>query len=188
MYEGNNPTALTSREWLVNALLTLMETKPYSKITVKDICQKADLSRQTFYNFFDAKDDIILFCIKRCYLEMMEGLKSRSPLLISDITEELAKTFRKNQNMMQLIISQNLEPLLEYELASVIQIFAEQVNPEVTDHYYKYGTAFLTGAIAHTVIYWLKDSNPISSKQLSELLTDILSGNYYRIKSDTIDF
>lgn len=182
MYEGNNPTALNSREWLVNALLTLMETKPYSKITVKDICQKADLSRQTFYNFFETKDDIILFCIKRCYLEMMDGLKSKSPLLLSDITEELIKTFHKNQDLIYLIISQNLEHLLEYELASVIQIFAEQVNPETSNHPYKYGTAFLTGAIAHTVIYWFKDPNPIPAEQLAELLANILSGNYYVIK------
>lgn len=182
MYEGNNPTALNSREWLVNALLTLMETKPYPKITVKDICQKADLSRQTFYNFFETKDDIILFCIKRCYLEMMDSLKSKPSLLLSDITEELVKTFHKNQHLIHLIISQNLEHLLEYELASVIQIFAEQVNPETSNHPYTYGTAFLTGAIAHTVIYWFKDSQPISSEQLAALLTNILSGNYYVIK------
>lgn len=182
MYEGNNPTALNSREWLVNALLALMETKPYPKITVKDICQKADLSRQTFYNFFETKDDIILFCIKRCYLEMMDELKSKSPLSLSDITEELVKTFHKNQNMIHLIISQNLEYLLEFEFASVIQIFAEQVNPEIGGHSYKYGTAFLTGAIAHTIIYWFKDPHPIPSEQLAELLVNILSGNYYVIK------
>lgn len=81
-----------------------------------------------------------------------------------------------------MIISQNLELLLEYELASVIQIFAEQVNPETSNHPYKYGTAFLTGAIAHTVIYWFKDPHPIPSEQLAELLTKILSGNYYVIK------
>lgn len=182
MYEGNNPIALNSREWLVHALLTLMETKPYPKITVKDICQRADLSRQTFYNFFETKDDIILFCIKRCYLEMMDGLKAKSSLSLSDITEELVKTFHKNQAMMQLIILQNLEHLLEYELASVIEIFAEQVNPEINSPSSKYGTAFLTGAIAHTVIYWFKEPHPIPSEQLSELLANILSGNYYVIK------
>lgn len=184
MYEGNNPTALNSREWLVSALLTLMETKPYSKITVKDICQKADLSRQTFYNFFETKDDMILFCIKRCYVEMMNGLKSKSPLLLSDITEELIKTFHNNQNMINLIISQKLEYLLEYELASVIQIFAEQVNPETSNQPSKYGTAFLTGAIAHTIIYWFKDPYPIPSEQLAALLLDILSGNYYVIRDE----
>lgn len=61
MYNGNNPTALNSRDWLVQALLSLMNSMPYSKITVKNICTKADLSRQTFYNFFETKDDIIRF-------------------------------------------------------------------------------------------------------------------------------
>ncbi|MDO4323819.1 MAG: TetR/AcrR family transcriptional regulator [Lachnospiraceae bacterium] len=182
MYEGKNPTALNSQEWLVNALLDLMESKPYSKITVKDICQKADLSRQTFYNFFETKDDIIVFCIQQCYLEMMEGLKTKSPLLLSDITEQLIHTFHSNRRTIHQIISQNLEHLLERELASAIEIFAEQMNPEASAHPYKYGTSFLTGAIAHTVIYWFKDPDPIPAKQLAELLADILSGNYYIIK------
>lgn len=116
---------------------------------------------------------------------MMDGLKSKSPLLLSDITEELIKTFQKNQDMIHLIISQRLEHLLEHELASVIQIFAEQVNPEAGNHPYKYGTAFLTGAIAYTVIYWFKDPEPLSSEQLADLLANILSGNYYVIKEET---
>lgn len=84
--------------------------------------------------------------------------------------------------MIHLFISQNLEYLLEHELASVIQIFAGQVNPETIHHSYKYGTAFLTGAIAHTVLYWFKDPHPLPPKQLAELLGNILSGNYYVIK------
>ena len=183
MYEGNNPTALTSMKWLVNALLSLMETSPYSKITVKDICQKADLSRQTFYNFFETKDDIIRFCIHQCYMEMMEKLQSRSPLLLSDVAEQLITTFHDNRKLMNLIISQNLDHLLEYELSSAIRIFAEQVNPDTSGHTFQYATAFLTGAIAHTVMYWFRDSNPIPSKQLAELLSDILNGNYYQIKN-----
>lgn len=183
MYEGNNPTALNSREWLVNALLSLMEAKPYSLITVKDICQKADLSRQTFYNFFGTKDDIIRFCIQQCYQEMMKQLKSKTTLLLSDITEQLIKTFQHNRHMINLIISQNLDHILEHELALAIELFAEQVNPESGGHPYQYGTAFLTGAIAHTVLYWFKDPDPIPSEQLAGLLADILSGNYYTIKN-----
>lgn len=181
MYEGNNPTALTSRKWLVDALLSLMETLPYSKITVKDICQKADLSRQTFYNFFETKDDMIRFCIHQCYIEMMENLKNKSPLLLSDVTEQLIATFHNNHELMNLIISQNLDYLLENELSIAIEIFAEQVNPETNRPSAKYGTAFLTGAIARTVIYWFRDDNPISEKELSELLSDILTGNYFQI-------
>lgn len=182
MYEGNNPTALNSRDWLIDALLSLMETTPYAKIAVKDICAKADLSRQTFYNFFKSKDDIIRYCIHQCYIEMMEKLNSKPAILLSDITEQLTETFQNNIKLMNLILSHGLDHLLEFELASIIQTFAEQMNPETSDHPSKYGTAFLTGAIAHTIIFWFKDTDPIPAMQLSELLSDILSGHYYQIR------
>lgn len=49
MYIGNNTIALQSREWLVQALISLMQEHPYNKITIKEICTKADLSR-SYYN------------------------------------------------------------------------------------------------------------------------------------------
>lgn len=54
MYNGKNPTAIQSREWLIQTLLSMMNEMPYSKITIKEICHRADLSRQTFYNFFNS--------------------------------------------------------------------------------------------------------------------------------------
>ena len=96
MYDGNNPTALHSVEWLADALLSLMEEQDYSKITVKDICNKADLSRQTFYNFFIGKDDIIRFCIHQCYAEMMTRLAQKTPVKLDDITRQLTETLYRN--------------------------------------------------------------------------------------------
>ena len=183
MYQGNNPTAINSRDWLINALLSLMETRPYSKITVKDICAKADLSRQTFYNFFETKDDIIRYRIHKCYDEMMEELNQRPALLLSDITEQLTKTFLTNGKLINLILSQNLDHLLEFELASIMNSFAARMNPESSGHPAEYGTAFLAGAIAHVIIFWFKDAQPVPAAQLADLLSDILTGNYYQIKT-----
>ncbi len=181
MYEGNNPIALASREWLINALLSLMEHKPYSKITIQDICTAADLSRQTFYNFFETKDDIIRFCLHRCYTEMMKKTAPKSPLLLSDIIRQLTETFQQNQRLMNLVISHNLEHFLEVELVSSILSFAEQISPESNPQWNRYSISFLTGAIAHTIICWASDSNPLSFEELNKLLCKILSGNYYQI-------
>ncbi|MBR5520720.1 MAG: TetR/AcrR family transcriptional regulator [Oscillospiraceae bacterium] len=38
--------------------VNLMKSKSYVDITIKDICESADISRQTFYNHFKTKDDI----------------------------------------------------------------------------------------------------------------------------------
>lgn len=59
MYTGNNPSALRSREWFRSALLDLLGNKKFAQITVKDLCRKADLSRQTFYQIFDSKEEVL---------------------------------------------------------------------------------------------------------------------------------
>ena len=59
MYTGNNPSALRSKEWLRKALLQLLTEKKYSQIHIKDICERATLSRQTFYQMFSSKDEIM---------------------------------------------------------------------------------------------------------------------------------
>ncbi len=184
MYEGNNPTALHSREWLVDALLSLMEEQEYSRITVKAICSKADLSRQTFYNFFEGKDDMIRFCIHQCYAEMMERLVKRLPIKLSDITKQLTETLYENQRLMRLIVLHELGHLLELELVSVIQVFAEQISAASSGELDQYATAFLSGAIAHMVLYWFKDAKPVTQEQLSELLCRILTGNYFQIQDE----
>ena len=67
MYVGNNATAIRSQKWIVDSLLSLMEQKPYAEITVRDICKAADLSRQTFYNVFDSKDEVLCFRLRNEY-------------------------------------------------------------------------------------------------------------------------
>lgn len=184
MYEGNNPTALHSREWLVDALLSLMEERPYPEITVRDICRKADLSRQTFYNFFGSKDAVIRFCVHRCYSEMMERLSGSLPVKLSDITRQLTETLYANRELMELIVRHELGYLLELELVAVVRIFAEQicdVHPVKLD---QYASAFLSGAVAHMVLYWFRDEEPLPREQLSELLCRILTGNYFRIQNE----
>jgi len=53
-YEDNILT-----EDMTDALLLLMESKPYDTISVTDITKKAGVSRMAFYRNYEIKDDII---------------------------------------------------------------------------------------------------------------------------------
>lgn len=65
MYEGCNKTALTSQSAIAGALLSLMEEKPYSRISVSEICKCAGVSRQTFYTLFSSKENIVLYVLHK---------------------------------------------------------------------------------------------------------------------------
>ncbi len=42
-----------------DGMINLLKTKAYNDITVKDICEKSQISRTTFYTHYKTKDDFI---------------------------------------------------------------------------------------------------------------------------------
>lgn len=175
MYSGNNLIALQSRQWLVDALLSLIMEKDYTKITIKEICKKADLSRQTFYNFFEQKDDIIRFWFRERYKIILSKYESSKKLDIKDITDVFADFLNENQEVLKFIINQELENIIADEISKLIPAFAAKVIENIEQkHTCKYVNAFFTGALTQILICWFKDEQKLSKEELSELLLDLL--------------
>ncbi|ALB29097.1 TetR/AcrR family transcriptional regulator [Companilactobacillus heilongjiangensis] len=55
----------TTESILINALNTLLQTKPIDKITVKDIVNECQLTRQTFYNHFSDIYELVEFSARQ---------------------------------------------------------------------------------------------------------------------------
>lgn len=100
MYRGSNPTAIRSMKWLSEAMIDLLKEKQYSKINAKDICTRADLSRQTFYQIFNSKEEIIRHCIKQSF-ESLEELPKRTDFMSS--AAFIAKNISKNKEFIRLL-------------------------------------------------------------------------------------
>lgn len=57
--------AIKMKRIFANALIELVEEKPLSKITINDIVTKVGSGRQTFYNYFRDKNDLIYWIFQR---------------------------------------------------------------------------------------------------------------------------
>ena len=49
-----------TRDALGDALVELMQEKPFDSITVQDVLDRADVGRSTFYSHFSDKDDLLM--------------------------------------------------------------------------------------------------------------------------------
>jgi AcrR family transcriptional regulator len=76
MLQSTNPTAQRSQQWIIQALLALMEKKEYDKISVSEICRKAQLDRRTFYRNFNSKQDVLEEYMRFLGEEYMELYKT----------------------------------------------------------------------------------------------------------------
>ncbi|MBR2310619.1 MAG: TetR/AcrR family transcriptional regulator [Oscillospiraceae bacterium] len=59
---------------LEESFLNILESEKFSTITVKDICQEADIPRRTFYHYFECKEDVLDSLVNNlmmsCYSEV----------------------------------------------------------------------------------------------------------------------
>ena len=61
------------------ALLALMEEKPYAQVTVSEICRRATTSRNTFYRLFRTREDVLEYVMTSRVKRMLRehGEKAR---------------------------------------------------------------------------------------------------------------
>lgn len=64
-FDLNNKTNRFAKRTLAafsSTMMGILETKPFEKITVNEICETCNYPRATFYNYFDDSYDLLNYC------------------------------------------------------------------------------------------------------------------------------
>ena len=87
--------AIDIKEILANGLLDLCHKKDLSQITVKDLLETTGVSRQTFYNHFLDKNDLIQYIYNHKIINCFNGQNTNL-----DFYESLIESFEHMNNFM----------------------------------------------------------------------------------------
>lgn len=74
---ANDKRVERTREALFGAFFELVLSVPYSEIKVDDILARAGVSRSTFYEHFDGKDDILAASVKYPFVILADAMRAR---------------------------------------------------------------------------------------------------------------
>lgn len=147
-----------------SALRTMLDTKPYHKITVQDLCDTANLSRRTFYKHFSDKDAATQAMIREDYVEpsvamrsimVLEEFKSSSMLL----TEQVYKTVLENRERYSNLLK-NLGKLRLVEMiCAVNHLFTTSFfdNYEYAQAEMDYASFLMATVTATTTVRWIEN-------------------------------
>lgn len=174
---------LKTQERLQNALLALLETKELKAITIKEICDKAGISRNAFYQHYGYKEDLyeqmVAQATERIRDALMPIIPNASALkedsveayvkhIIAGIAEvrDLIYVMLKRDDgtflrqLTDLIFGQNLSnalPFFDMKDSMELRLFYE----------------FQSAGMAAFIIKWVLEEG-LSEAQAAALLTDIL--------------
>ena len=81
-----------TKEIIAKTFTELLDEKPMSKITVKDIVERCGVNRNTFYYHFKDIPDVVEFILKKKWDEILEHPQDNN--LKSDFGEEMRQASR----------------------------------------------------------------------------------------------
>lgn len=145
-----------SKVWMIDALLSLLKTKEYSAITIKDITSKAGISRLTFYRNFESKEDIIRYHMERGFRKYMEELRTVPDLELRQMIALCFQNWEKHKVDIQMLTSQNLGWLLREPFETFLQAVLKQM--ELEEKYTYFQIQFLIGGMFSDMLAWLNDT------------------------------
>ncbi len=167
-----------TRMVLQESLLELMIEKPIVKITITEICTKAEVNRTTFYTHFKDRYDL-LSSIEQGTLSFLENLiksyeNKYSTSDILQMVEELTAYIAENKNSAQVLLGENgdinfQKKVFYYFLKAdnVMRYFSKNsTNPA----YDEYSYAFVINGVIGLLKHWLKNGLIISSAEIAKIL------------------
>lgn len=121
LYTGTNPSALKSREMIVQAMFTLLKTTPYTKINIKRLTDEAKVSRQTFYALFADRDEVIQCRLETIFADYQEAL-AKLPLTMHALVTLFFQFYEAHAGLFNCLLDNHLENLLTLNAKRCMQI------------------------------------------------------------------
>ena len=174
-----DPRVRRTREMLRSSLLDLIPTRGFSPLTVRDITNRADINRATFYLHYRNKTDLLIDAFETLMADTMPAPPASytsDPASASNAVLHVFEQLAEQSGFFRVMLNRENVPefnekLREYveevglRWISMMQPEKEQmkVDPEIAIHYV--GSAFM-GVIG----WWLENESRIPTENITEQL------------------
>ena len=158
------------------ALYALLLRMPYEEITVSDICRKADVSRVSFYHYYDTKDDILIQFSDERFAEFFDDFTKLETLTFEDLIVEMFKFIKKNARQLTILrYAQKENILLEQFHSYGRYVFSNTQTAKILkDKDNPFLIPFLVGGIFQVIMRWLDEGMVSSPEEVAKSVFEIV--------------
>lgn len=158
------------------ALYALLLRMPYEEITVSDICRKADVSRVSFYHYYDKKDDILIQFSDERFAEFFDDFTKLESLTFEDLIIEMFKFLKKNSRQLTILRYAKKENILLEQFHSYGRyIFSHTLTSNLLkDKDNPFLIPFLVGGLFQVIMKWLDEGMISTPEEIAKSVFEIV--------------
>lgn len=152
------------KQYLAESLLILMESKPFAKITVAQIAEKAGVNRSSYYRHFGSKEDILRFYLRTVMAEYLAAFRRGRWHDYPSYLLQMFRTFREHREDLLLIHGNGLSHLL---LDVLNEGFRFDEIEASADRNRQYEAAYHIGGIYNDLLLWMRHGMEETPEQMT---------------------
>lgn len=154
------------------ALYALMLKTDYDNITVKDICERAGVSRMSFYRYFNKKDDIFIdYCDSR-FEEFYEKMLKSNVQKPTDFTLAMFYFIKQYERQIKVLQMAHREFLLLDQLNNYAKYILSHLKTDYLTE--QRGNTlfayFMAGGVFNTILFWLNSNLKATPEEMNIML------------------
>ncbi len=178
-----------SKKMIREALYQLMQEKPLNKITVKEICETADVNRSTFYAYFLDIYDLHDKILKEFFEKQREVINHTKAFLATknDITELTTSDFyeityyyvmtiKEDKELYKFIFNSNSTSSGHLRFDNMFFRVIDESLPDSMHDIFRRSFMFISGGTSSLLMEWLKDDCSDSPERLAKTLAYFYNG------------
>ena len=121
---------------IINTFLELRSKKELEKITVKELCEKAQINKSTFYSHYHDLYDLSEQLEDELVSSIIMGLQHPESVIVDSesFTRELFREFLAKDNLVRILFSGSRRSLLIRKIDQSLRNLMFTVCPEVQDN------------------------------------------------------
>jgi AcrR family transcriptional regulator len=171
---NENKQVIRTRSWVFEALMLLMDAKPYNKITISDICTKAGIARPTFYRNYKDKDDIVFECCRKILnIAVEENTKKTSANRRIILTFNFNYMVEHRKDLQKILSDAEIEGRIFSQLQRFPESLIKQYKPILTAEEYlicRYKICYQIAGSMRVIFDWFENNMPLDKENLVEML------------------
>ena len=172
-----------TKKLLRQALAELMNEKEFKDITVKEITDRADLNRGTFYFHYTDTYDLREKIEDELISDFKEVLASYSPTVdnysATRMLEQAVGYMERQKFLIRTLFcnrsGDGLQTKFRYVIEDTIRKVQEQLHLEESEPISKYRCRFASSGIIGVLNMWLMDSEGVTGETLVKCLDDMIN-------------
>ncbi len=170
---------IRSCQLIYDALATLIPKKPFSKITVTDVVETAQVGRTTFYRCFDEIEDVLRMRCDQVFDELMATIKlykteNRQPERYP-VLKPMLRYFYLNSQIIELLLQAGRLDILQQSFlqrSAPFQSFAAE-QLDISEAHFAYMVRMRISVMSTILARWVETGKKEAPDQLADELMRI---------------